>query len=180
MVTPMEKGMTWAAPIVSLALLLLAHLASRMLALFLRTRRKPSLAEQELASHIKDLLRQANSLSTPSTFAKAAKLKRTAVAKERELIQLRHINGKEQRWSLSWHAVIPKALQTLMYLSLAYWYWGYPLSTVPSQSLHPFDNTITWRTFSCQDRNLTKIGILPWLVICSRVCIILAKKVIPE
>lgn len=177
----MEKG-TWASPIVSFALLLLAHLASRLVALFLRKKKNLNPAEQQLASEIKDLLRQANSLTTPSTFAKAAKLKRTAVAKERELTQLRQSLGKEQPWFLSWHMVLPKAMKVIMYLVLAYWFWGSPISTVASRSIHPFDKTLAWKTHDddYQDGNLSKIGILPWMIICMRVCAFLTKKAIPQ
>ncbi|KAI5064448.1 hypothetical protein GOP47_0021118 [Adiantum capillus-veneris] len=166
------------APIVSLLLLLLAHLASRMLALCLRTKRKLSPAEQQLASEIKDLLRQAGSLTTPSTFAKAAKLKRIAVAKERELVQLRHSHGKEQDWPFLWHILNPNVLQVLVYAILVYRYWGSPLLTIPSQSIYPLDSTISWRTAALQNNGAVKIGILPWLLVCSRVCIFLAKKAI--
>lgn len=166
-------------PIVSFALLLLAHLASRLLALWLRMKRKLSSAEQQLASDIKDLLRQANSLSTPSTFAKAAKLKRIAVAKERELIQLRKNHGKEQDWPFLWEVIKPNALQILMYFVLAYWHWGFPVLAVPSQSIYPFDGTISWKPFSFESKIATEIGILPWLVVCSRVSVFLAKKAIP-
>nr|XP_007138455.1 hypothetical protein PHAVU_009G210400g [Phaseolus vulgaris]ESW10449.1 hypothetical protein PHAVU_009G210400g [Phaseolus vulgaris] len=49
--------------------------------------------EDRLRAEIKQLLKEASSMSQPSTFARAAKLKRLATAKEREL----------SKWSLlSW------------------------------------------------------------------------------
>ncbi|KAI5063823.1 hypothetical protein GOP47_0020493 [Adiantum capillus-veneris] len=117
-------------------------------------------------------------ISRPSTFAKAAKLKRIAVAKERELVQLRHSHGKEQDWPFLWHILNPNVLQVLVYAILVYRYWGSPLLTIPSQSIYPLDSTISWRTAALQNNGAVKIGILPWLLVCSRVCIFLAKKAI--
>nr|CAB3454162.1 unnamed protein product [Digitaria exilis] len=50
----------------------------------------------KLRLEIKELLKEANQLSTPSTFAQAAKLKRLAAAKEKELAK---------RKMLSWRGV---------------------------------------------------------------------------
>ncbi|TVU10328.1 hypothetical protein EJB05_43851 [Eragrostis curvula] len=50
-----------------------------------RKRGSQSDEQLKLRQEIKQLLKEANQLSTPSTFAQAAKLKRLAVAKEKEL-----------------------------------------------------------------------------------------------
>lgn len=43
--------------------------------------------ELQLRAEIKQLLKEANAMSQPSTFAQAAKLRRMAAAKEQELVK---------------------------------------------------------------------------------------------
>ncbi|KAL5143119.1 hypothetical protein HKD37_09G026148 [Glycine soja] len=50
--------------------------------------------ETKLRGEIKELLKEASSLSQPSTFAQAAKLKRLAAAKERELAKWRLLSWR--------------------------------------------------------------------------------------
>nr|ACU17964.1 unknown [Glycine max] len=51
--------------------------------------------ETKLRGEIKELLKEASSLSQPSTFAQAAKLKRLAAAKERELAKCQNLHHKD-------------------------------------------------------------------------------------
>uniref|UniRef100_K7MGR1 Uncharacterized protein n=1 Tax=Glycine max TaxID=3847 RepID=K7MGR1_SOYBN len=51
--------------------------------------------ETKLRVEIKELLKEASSLSQPSTFAQAAKLKRLAAAKERELAKCQSLHDKD-------------------------------------------------------------------------------------
>lgn len=165
------------APIVSFAFVLITRLASRLIALSLRAK-KVQPAEHQLTMEIKDLLRQASSLSSPSTFAKATKLRRMAASKEKELTQLTHSLAKERRWSNSLQAVFPTALEVVACLSLGYWYWGCTISTMASQSIRPFDKALLWKTKISEDDKYVMIGIVPWLVLCTRVSLFLSKKVI--
>ncbi|KAH7388520.1 hypothetical protein KP509_16G079600 [Ceratopteris richardii] len=166
-------------PIISFVWLLLAHLASRILASRSQSRRKLSPAERQLASEIKELRREADSLTTPTTFARAAKLKRVAAAKERELLQLRQTDGKKQNQLFFYFVSAPNLLQVSVYLILAYWYWGDILSSLPVRTVYPLGNTIFRNNFNNEDSATVKVGIIPWLVLCSRVSVFLARKVIP-
>ncbi|KAG5099761.1 hypothetical protein JHK82_044813 [Glycine max] len=51
--------------------------------------------ETKLRVEIKELLKEASSLSQPSTFAQAAKLKRLAAAKERELAKCQSLHDMD-------------------------------------------------------------------------------------
>ncbi|KAG6491232.1 hypothetical protein ZIOFF_052568 [Zingiber officinale] len=54
--------------------------------------------EVQLRKEIKELYKEASSLSTPSTFAQSAKLKRLAAAKEKELLRKQEERKKEKTW----------------------------------------------------------------------------------
>jgi secreted Zn-dependent insulinase-like peptidase len=55
--------------------------------------------ESELRTEIKQLLREASALSQPATFAQAAKLRRSAATKEKELAQYLEQHHKEIKLS---------------------------------------------------------------------------------
>ncbi|KAF9603714.1 hypothetical protein IFM89_037477 [Coptis chinensis] len=54
----------------------------------LKKRRSSSAEQNQLREQIKELVREAESFSNPSTFAQAAKLRRMAAAKEKELLKI--------------------------------------------------------------------------------------------
>ncbi|GJN34544.1 hypothetical protein PR202_gb23216 [Eleusine coracana subsp. coracana] len=80
----MEGIFSVKSDVYSFGVLLLEILVDHYLDLA-RKRGSQSDEQQKLRLEIKQLLKEANQLSTPSTFAQAAKLKRLAVAKEKEL-----------------------------------------------------------------------------------------------
>ncbi|KAJ6398209.1 hypothetical protein OIU77_019085, partial [Salix suchowensis] len=51
-----------------------------------------SATEIQLRAEIKQLLKEASTLSQPSTFAQAAKLRRLAAAKEKELVNYKEVH----------------------------------------------------------------------------------------
>ncbi|KAJ6682340.1 hypothetical protein OIU74_020561 [Salix koriyanagi] len=58
-----------------------------------------SATEIQLRAEIKQLLKEASTLSQPSTFAQAAKLRRLAAAKEKELVNYKEVHDKEMKLS---------------------------------------------------------------------------------
>ncbi|CAD6337339.1 unnamed protein product [Miscanthus lutarioriparius] len=59
-------------------------------------KRRGSISDEQLKLRVQitELLKEASALSTPSTFAQAAKLKRLAGAKEKELAKMQELNIK--------------------------------------------------------------------------------------
>ncbi|KAK8472111.1 hypothetical protein PHAVU_002G116550 [Phaseolus vulgaris] len=121
--------------------------------------------EDRLRAEIKQLLKEASSMSQPSTFARAAKLKRLATAKERELSKYRHSSHKD-------YAVYSKVVLIFKYLTYAMllmWFWRVPVASVHRQLVQPFGSLLSWKSGGVQS-NSAPIGIISWLVICARVC----------
>ncbi|KAL5181195.1 hypothetical protein HKD37_01G002157 [Glycine soja] len=141
--------------------------------------------EIQLRAEIKQLLKEANSMSQPSTFAQAAKLKRLAVAKERELSNVsglyKHnmkpklMNGLTKKDQNSCHkddASYAKVLLILKYLTygvLLIWFWRVPVASISLQLVQPFGSLLSWKTRGVQNNSVT-IGIISWLIVSARVC----------
>nr|CAD1821207.1 unnamed protein product [Ananas comosus var. bracteatus] len=132
----------------------------------------------KLRQEIKQLLKDASSLSTPSTFAQAAKLRRLAAAKEKELAKKQEEDNKEKKWSYDLYSRTLMISKVLIYASLVWRYWGVPVAAVPQHLLQPLGINdpyflITKRIFSWGARDsatgVVMVGIIPWLVLTSRV-----------
>ncbi|XP_022741090.1 uncharacterized protein LOC111292783 isoform X3 [Durio zibethinus] len=108
--------------------------------------------EIQLRGEIKQLLKEAASFSQPSTFAQAAKLRRLAAAKEKELANYQVQQNKE---------VITHAL-------LIFWFWRSPVASVSQQLVQPFGKVLSWKTGGSLNNNVM-VGIIPWLILCTRV-----------
>jgi len=120
--------------------------------------------EIQLRGEIKQLLKEASLLSQPSTFAQAAKLKRLAAAKERELAKCHNVHDKDT-------ALYSKVLlvsKVLTYLVLLIWFWSAPVASISQQLVQPFGRLLSWRAGGVPNNNIM-VGIIPWLVVCSRV-----------
>ncbi|KAL0438068.1 UNVERIFIED_CONTAM: hypothetical protein Slati_2289800 [Sesamum latifolium] len=78
-----ERGKSLAAPVIFI-LVFSFHFVSNYIH---SCKKKKGMSDVygQLRAEIKQLLKEASSLSQPSTFAQAAKLKRMAAAKEKEL-----------------------------------------------------------------------------------------------
>ncbi|KQK19138.1 hypothetical protein BRADI_1g46580v3 [Brachypodium distachyon] len=120
------------------------HVLDRMLDI---ARKRGSLSDEQLRLRVEitEILKNASLLSTPSTFAQAAKLKRLAAAKEKELAKLQQqdIQGKQ-----SLHDKYGKVLliaKGLTYGALVLWFWSAPVTTVPKHLLQPFGRMFSWR-----------------------------------
>jgi len=92
----------------------------------------------KLRLEIKQLLNEANQLSTPSTFAQAVKLKRLAVAKEKELTKIQEQDTKGNQSLYDKYGKILLVTKVLIYALLVVWFWSTPVTTVPRHLLHPF------------------------------------------
>ncbi|KAG4973521.1 hypothetical protein JHK87_030342 [Glycine soja] len=122
--------------------------------------------EIQLRAEIKQLLKEASSMSQPSTFAQAAKLKRLAVAKERELSKYQNSSHKDDNASYT------KVLLILKYLTygvLLIWFWRVPVASISLQLVQPFGCLLSWKTRGVQNNSIA-IGIISWLVVSARVC----------
>ncbi|XP_068341234.1 protein GET1-like [Pyrus communis] len=113
-----------------------------------------------LRGEIKDILKEASSLSLPSTFAQAVKLRRIAAAKEKELANCtsQELHGKE----------IKLSYDVLTYVVLVCWFWRVPVASISEQLVRPFGKVIPWRAGGVVNENVM-VGIIPWLILSTRV-----------
>ncbi|CAK8540114.1 unnamed protein product [Lathyrus sativus] len=121
--------------------------------------------ENMLREEIKQLLKEASLLSQPSTFAQAAKLKRLATAKEKELAKLQNLNRKD----LVLYLKIVLIGKYLTYGVLLIWFWRIPVAIISQQLVQPFAKLLSWKSGAVQE-NDTMVGIIAWLIVSARVC----------
>ncbi|XP_070052306.1 protein GET1-like isoform X4 [Nicotiana tomentosiformis] len=120
--------------------------------------------ELQLRAEIKQLLKEANAMSQPSTFAQAAKLRRMAAAKEQELVKNREKLRKVMKSSYDSHTKTLMILKVLMYLLLIIWFWRIPVASIPKQLVQPFGNVLSssilgFSTPACRFINFTSFVI---------------------
>ncbi|RLN11864.1 hypothetical protein C2845_PM09G06050 [Panicum miliaceum] len=155
-------------------------------------RRRGSISDDQLKlrMEITQLLKEASALSTPSTFAQAAKLKRLAAAKEKELAKIQDLNNKGKQSLHEQHDKILLVSKVLIYGVLILWFWSTPVTTVPKHLLQPFGRLFSWRGIDAATGRVAieksllshpyyKVGILPWLFLTSRVSKLLSEKLAP-
>ncbi|XAR73682.1 hypothetical protein NMG60_11007742 [Bertholletia excelsa] len=169
-----ELGRSLAAPIIFIAVV-----AFQLIPKYIERKKKSGLdveAENQLRTEIKQLYKEASSLSQPSTFAQAAKLRRTAAAKEREISKMHEVHNKAMK--LSYDSVLKglTILKVLIYFLLLCWYWGSPVAAISKQLVEPFGNMLSWRAGRSSNDNIM-VGIIPWLIISTRVSKYLSRKV---
>ncbi|XP_062117857.1 protein GET1 isoform X2 [Humulus lupulus] len=99
--------------------------------------------EVQLREEIKKLMKEASSLSQPSTFAQAAKLRRMAVAKEKELMNYQESHKNELKVSCELYLKVFFAVKVLTYLVLVCWFWRVPVATISEQLVQPFGRNHT-------------------------------------
>ncbi|KAL0727757.1 hypothetical protein Bca4012_023850 [Brassica carinata] len=98
--------------------------------------------ETELRSEIKQLLREATALSQPATFAQAAKLRRSAATREKELAQYVDQHNKEIKLSYDQHGKVLLASKALVYLILVFCFWRTPIAIIAKQLVQPFGHVM--------------------------------------
>ncbi|XP_057795875.1 protein GET1-like [Salvia miltiorrhiza] len=128
-----------------------------------------------LRQEIKQLLKEASSLSQPSTFAQAVKLKRTAAVKEKELAKYLEMQEKDMKSVSSYgkHLMISKVFT---YFVLILWFWKIPVATISDQLVHPFGRLLSWRAGTSLKDSVV-IGVIPWLIVSERVSKFMCRKV---
>lgn len=169
------------APLLILVVVLSMHIICGYIQQYLSKLQKRMINPEEVqvVQEIKRLLKEAKSLSTPSTFAQAAKLKRAAAAKEKELLQIRQKLSVEKGLSSQLHLMAPKILKACVYLGFAWWFWGVPIAVVSTQLLQPFGNALSLRVGGSKD-GFVKIGIIPWLLLTTRVSVFVSHKLVSK
>ncbi|XP_023552250.1 uncharacterized protein LOC111809975 [Cucurbita pepo subsp. pepo] len=127
-----------------------------------------SQVEMELRKSIKQLLREASTLSQPSTFAQAAKLRRLAAAKEKELANYQESRNKEIKTSYGLYSRVLLISKVFMYIALVFWFWRVSVATVPHHLVQPFGRVLSWKAGGIVN-DYVKVGIIPWLILSTRV-----------
>ena len=121
--------------------------------------------ENELRKEIKQLLKEASLLSQPSTFAQAAKLKRLAKAREKELAKYQNSNHK----GLVLYLRVVLIGKYLTYGMLVIWFWRVPVASISQQLVQPFGRLLSLKSGAVRDDE-TVVGIIAWLIVSARVC----------
>ncbi|XP_056857585.1 protein GET1 isoform X1 [Raphanus sativus] len=124
--------------------------------------------EAELRSEIKQLLREATGLSQPATFAQAAKLRRSAASKEKELAQYLEHHNKEINLSYDLYGKVLLASKVVVYIILVLWFWRTPIAIIAKQLVQPFGRLLSWGTGGHLTGHVM-VGIIPWLILSTRV-----------
>ncbi|KAL1315955.1 protein GET1 [Arachis duranensis] len=121
--------------------------------------------QNQLRAEIKGLLKEAKLLSQPATFAQAAKLKRLAATKEKELAKFQNMHHRD-------YALYTKLMLVTKYVTYAlllFWFWHVPVASISMQLVQPFGRLLSWNTSRVQENHAT-IGIISWLVVSARFC----------
>ncbi|CAM8985581.1 unnamed protein product [Rhodiola kirilowii] len=124
--------------------------------------------EMKLRGEIKQLLKEASTLSQPSTFAQAAKLRRMAAAKEKELVKYQESLSKEKNSVIDSYLKILLIVKVITYFFLICWFWKLHVAVISRQLVQPFGKLLSWRGGGYLNDNVL-VGIVPWLVLSTRV-----------
>ncbi|XP_051129385.1 protein GET1 [Andrographis paniculata] len=132
--------------------------------------------EARLREEINQLLKEAGSLTQPSTFAQAAKLRRMAASKEKELAKFQEMNEKYIKASYNKYGRPLLILKVLTYVSIIMLFWRSPVAMISKQLVQPLGKLLSWRSGGSVDGNVM-VGIIPWLIISTRVSKYVCRKV---
>ncbi|KAK9069403.1 hypothetical protein SSX86_011306 [Deinandra increscens subsp. villosa] len=141
-------------------------------------KRKASMSEKDLQlrSEIKRLLKEAAALSQPSTFAQAAKLRRTAAAKEKELAKSQESHSMEMKSSFGLYERVLMISKIVVFTLLTLWFWRVPVAAISKELVQPFGWFLSWTATPSFNDNVM-IGIVPWLILSNKVGRYFVKKV---
>ncbi|CAO2838755.1 unnamed protein product [Amaranthus hypochondriacus] len=132
--------------------------------------------EKRLRAEIKQLLKEASSLTQPSTFAQATKLRRTAAAKEKELAKYQEQQMLERKSSYEPYMKYVTPVKALIYLLLGVWFWKYPVAAISKELVQPFGKMLSWKSGATSNDKIM-VGIVPWLILCTRVSKLICRKI---
>ncbi|KAM6568247.1 hypothetical protein CsatB_016232 [Cannabis sativa] len=155
------------APTLIFAIVIAFQFLSRWLE-HLKKKGSKSATEIQLREEIKKLMKEASILSQPATFAQAAKLRRMAVAKEKELMKYQESHKNEQKVSCELYSKVFFFVKMLTYLVLVCWFWRVPVATISEQLVQPFGKVLSWKGGGILNDNVM-VGIIPWLILSTRV-----------
>ncbi|XP_015576375.1 protein GET1 isoform X1 [Ricinus communis] len=136
------QGRSLAAPLIFLVVVFF-QLVSTYLEQLKKRAAKTS-TEVQLRTEIKQLLKEASSYSQPSTFAQAAKLRRLAAAKEKELANLQEMHNKEMKLSYDLYLKIIFLSKIVTYFVMICWFWRTPVAAISQQLVQPFGRMLSW------------------------------------
>ncbi|KAL3839993.1 hypothetical protein ACJIZ3_024584 [Penstemon smallii] len=153
------------------------HFASKYLESCKRKKGAINDVDVQLKAEIKQMLKEASSLSQPSTFAQAAKLRRMAAAKEKELLKNQEMHNKEMKSSFGTYEKLLTATKVSTYLMLILWFWGIPVAAISDHLVQPFGNLLSWRAGGSLKDNVM-VGVIPWLIVSTRVSKFICRKVL--
>ncbi|KAK6114832.1 hypothetical protein DH2020_007101 [Rehmannia glutinosa] len=228
-----ERGKSLAAPVIFI-LVFSFHFVSKYLESYKRKKGSISDVDIQLRAEIKQLLKEASSLTQicwvdifktlllarlffdlnveilatyglPSTFAQAAKLRRMAAAKEKELAKHQEMHEKDMKLSFGTYEkllMISKVVsfnswkfEIITFLLLGFfgtqsavsytgcydvmlilWFWKIPVTTISDQLVQPFGKLLSWRAGKSLKDNVV-VGIIPWLIVSTRVSKFICRKV---
>ncbi|EEF40706.1 protein GET1 isoform X2 [Ricinus communis] len=160
------QGRSLAAPLIFLVVVFF-QLVSTYLEQLKKRAAKTS-TEVQLRTEIKQLLKEASSYSQPSTFAQAAKLRRLAAAKEKELANLQEMHNKEMKLSYDLYLKIIFLSKIVTYFVMICWFWRTPVAAISQQLVQPFGRMLSWGAGGLFNDNVL-VGIIPWLILSTRV-----------
>ncbi|KAF3789108.1 Tail-anchored protein insertion receptor [Nymphaea thermarum] len=156
----------FAAPVIFFLILSLELLTAILN--YLKKRGTRNARQIQLKQEIKQLLKEAGSLSSPATFAQAAKLRRAAAAKEKELAQYQESCGKDKKQSPEFYLGKIKIVKGVIYVGLIWWFWSTSVAVIPAHLLQPLGKLLFWGGGNAAG-NIIRVGIIPWLVVTNRV-----------
>ncbi|KAL2467693.1 CHD5-like protein [Forsythia ovata] len=174
--TLVERGKSSAAPIIFI-LVAAFHFLSRYIELNKKKKGSMNATNVQLRAEIKQLLKEASTLSQPSTFAQAAKLRRMAAAKEKELVKNQEMQKTDVKSSYDMQEKILKISNIFAYVVLIIWFWRMPVATISEELVQPFGKMLSWRAGGAL-KDHVMVGIIPWLIVSARVNRFICRKVL--
>ncbi|CAI9276384.1 unnamed protein product [Lactuca saligna] len=162
-----EHTKSLAAPIIFI-IVLVFQLSDKFLS-NMKTKASMSKKDAQLRDEIKQLLKEAAALSEPSTFAQSAKLRRMATAKEKELAKSQESSNKEIKVSFSLYEKILMISKVVIYLTMIMWFWRIPVASISKELVQPFGRFLSWKTGGSFSNNVIMVGVIPWLILSTRV-----------
>ncbi|XP_023770246.1 protein GET1 isoform X2 [Lactuca sativa] len=169
-----EHTKSLAAPIIFI-IVFVFQLSDKFLS-HMKTKASMSKKDAQLRDEIKQLLKEAAALSEPSTFAQSAKLRRMATAKEKELAK--KSSSKEIKVSFSLYEKILMISKVVIYLTMIMWFWRIPVASISKELVQPFGRFLSWKTGGSFSNNVIMVGVIPWLILSTRVGKYLCNKVL--
>nr|XP_043615837.1 protein GET1-like [Erigeron canadensis] len=124
-------------------------------------KRKASMSDKvmQLRCEIKRLSKEAAAFSQPSTFVQAAKLRRKAAAKEKELAKSQESLTKEMKTSFGLYERILMISKIVVYTALTMWLWSVPVATLSNELVQPFGSRLCFWLLGQTSKNGHPFGI---------------------